>query len=298
YDGYLEELDSSKYWTIEALVVGLADEIAQRHHDIEDAIEFNILSVESLIKEIEERFDNVFKDEDKALLEEIKANKDNKHLSIVLFSKLIVNFLTSDLIKNTEANLEQFITENNIEEGTLFTEVKQEKYSAQFVKELVSFSKEVEEVDDKLQDFLKNRILNSYIAQKMDGSGQYVIRKLFEAYVHNPQQLPDKTIKKLYTMLCKEIVKNDNLDLDYKYTISEKTKSILDYENFEKNKFDVGSIRDKISKMHYQLDDADEEKYSLYNDTLLRVICDFISGMTDKYALEQHKQLYNCGDLI
>lgn len=46
YDEYIKDLDSSKFWTIEGLIVSMADEIAQRHHDIEDAIEFNILSIE------------------------------------------------------------------------------------------------------------------------------------------------------------------------------------------------------------------------------------------------------------
>ena len=38
YNDYLKILDSSKSWSVEGIIVGLADEIAQRHHDIEDGI--------------------------------------------------------------------------------------------------------------------------------------------------------------------------------------------------------------------------------------------------------------------
>ena len=30
-----------------------------------------------------------------------------------------------------------------------------------------------------------------------------------------------------------------------------------------------------------------------YKDALMRTICDYISGMTDKFALNDHKSLYN-----
>lgn len=293
YNKIIDELDSSKYWTIEALVVGVADEIAQRHHDIEDAIEFNILSIDILIDEIQVRFKDVFRKQDKDLLNQIREVSDNKYESIGLFSKLIVDFLTTNLIRNTEKNLEQFIEDNKISEDNTFNRIKKEVYSKELIKNLVCFSNEVAKVDEELQKFLSNRILNSFDAQRMDGSGQYVIRKLFEAYIHNPQQLPDKTIKKLYTTLYNNIIENEN-----KYIIDDKIKKILDYEKYEENKEDVGKIREKISKLHYHVGNNTESKYSLYNDTLLRVTCDYIAGMTDKYALEQHKCLYNCGNII
>lgn len=132
----------------------------------------------------------------------------------------------------------------------------------------------------------------------MDGSGQYVIRKLFEAYIHNPQQLPDKTIKTLYKTLYNNIKENEEVKHENKYIVDNKIEKILDYKNYKENKNNVGKIREMISRLHYQVDSSIESKYNLYNDTLLRVICDYIAGMTDKYALEQHKSLYNCGNFI
>ena len=38
YDQYLDKLIEKQDWTFEAIVVAYADEIAQRHHDVEDGI--------------------------------------------------------------------------------------------------------------------------------------------------------------------------------------------------------------------------------------------------------------------
>lgn len=300
YDKYIKELEDKKYWTIEALIVAMADEIAQRHHDIEDAIEFKILSIDVLVKEFKSRFESIFREEDKQRLMEIEKSSNDKYKSINLFSKLIVDFLTTKLIENTEIKLQNLIDSNNIKSSLDFYERKDDIFEEDMLKNLVCFSKDVKEIDEDLQKFLRNRILNSFDAQRMDGVGQYVIRKLFEAYAYNPQQLPDKTIKKLYDNLHNNLNDNDKLEenKEGKYENQDKIKSLLEYDKFDSNKDDIGKIRDIISNLHYQVEKGNSSTYNLYNDTLLRVICDYIAGMTDKYALQEHRKLYNCGDII
>ena len=280
YSDIKSQLDESNSWSIEALVVAMADEIAQRHHDIEDAIEYKILDVDDLLKEIKDRFnkkDNcIFKQEDIGILNDIEIEKNNKYASITSFSKLIVNFLTNDLISKTKENLESLKNEYSIETSADFYKLKPNIFSEKDISKLVSFSDRVREEDKKLQKFLKRRILNSFEAQRMDGAGQYVIRKLFEGYIYNPQQLPDKTIKKLYENLI-----NNKSELRIPESLIENME--------EKDK--IGDIRDIISDIHY---DRNIENNNIYNEILLRIICDYISGMTDKYALEEHQRLYNC----
>ena len=222
-----------------------------------------------------------------------------------MFSKLIVDFLTTDLIRNTEVNLEKLISDNGIKSNDYFYEIKESLYSKKLIKNLVSFSDEVKKVDEELQDFLCNRILNSFDAQRMDGVGQYVIRKLFEAYAYNPQQLRDKTIKHLYKKLYENILSYDRYERDYpNQDVMEylsqfnEMKSLLQFDKFDSNKNDIGKIRDIISDIHYKVEKSQNFQYNLYNDTLLRVICDYIAGMTDKYALDEHRKLYNCGNII
>jgi dGTPase len=299
YDEYIKDLDSSKFWTIEGLIVSMADEIAQRHHDIEDAIEFNILSIEVLVYELEKRFKDVFRDEDRNLIGELKKLKDEKNKAIGVFSKLIVDFLTTKLIENTRFELKRFKQVNNIENSDDFYKNKSKIFDNKVIENLVSFPEQVKNADKELQEYLRKRILNSFEAQRMDGLGQYVIRKLFEAYTYNPQQLPDRTMKTLYTNICHMIENEEKKYEDNKY---QKIKRLLEYDKYKKNKeeedekkkLDVGEIRNIISALHYHIYDEENESSNLYNNVLLRTICDYIAGMTDKYALEEHKKLYNC----
>lgn len=304
YNKYINDLEQNKYWTIEGLVVAMADEIAQRHHDIEDAIEFKILSIKELAKEVESRFKDVFQEEHKELLEDIEENYDNKYKSLNLFSKLIVDFLTTNLIENTKTNLSKLIEENDIKDYEDFYNRKSSIFKESMLKDLVCFSPDVEKIDKAFQEFLRNRILNSFDAQRMDGVGQYVIRKLFEAYAYNPQQLPNKTIKSLYIKLCENILSHNRYEgyypnQDNLLPHKNEMKFLLNVDKFDSNKDNIGKIRDIISNIHYhQMEKSQDCEYNLYNDILLRVICDYIAGMTDKYALEEHKKLYNCGTVI
>jgi len=114
---------------------------------------------------------------------------------------------------------------------------------------------------------LRNRIVNSFKAQSMGGKSNYVINKLFKAYLNNPQQLPDKTIISLY----KNIMPHKEMqNYEIKYCFVEL----------------AGKLRDRLEKDYYT-DITDEfKKY------LLRTICDYISGMTDNYAMKQYSILY------
>ncbi|MFR2388616.1 hypothetical protein, partial [Intestinibacter bartlettii] len=180
-----------------------------------------------------------------------------------------------------------------------FYKNKSKIFDNKVIENLVSFPEQVKNADKELQEYLRKRILNSFEAQRMDGLGQYVIRKLFEAYTYNPQQLPDKTMKTLYTNICHMIENEEKKYEDNKY---QKIKGLLEYDKYKKNKeegdekkkLDVGEIRNIISALHYHIYDEENESSNLYNNVLLRTICDYIAGMTDKYALEEHKKLYNC----
>ena len=110
----------------------------------------------------------------------------------------------------------------------------------------------------------------------------------------------DEYIKDLDSInICHMIENEEKKYEDNKY---QKIKGLLEYDKYKKNKeegdekkkLDVGEIRNIISALHYHIYDEENESSNLYNNVLLRTICDYIAGMTDKYALEEHKKLYNC----
>lgn len=283
YKELIQEVITEESVSFEAFVVAKADEIAQRHHDIEDAIEFEIIENENLIKKIKELFDDYIKKEEKESYFEAynelinNYTKKNKYEFTNLFSKFIVDFLATELIKESEKNLKKYDNlniENILNNKKIDDAIKE-------ICEIIEFPKELENKDKELQNFLKNRVLNSYEAQRMDGLGSYIITKLFEAYVYNPQQLNDKTIERMYKTLKKEIENKDEL------------KNKFD-DIIERDSDDVGIIRNNIDILHNRTNIEDDDKIDdIYKEVLLRTICDYISGMTDQYAIKEHKTLYN-----
>lgn len=282
YNKYNDYLDDNLAWTFEALVVRWADEIAQRHHDIEDALEAKIINKDELIKKLIDLYWNYFTEEEKIQIEKIKGEED-KTFYLPAISKFIVNFLVTNLVDYTEKIFIDIKSKYSIENDKDFLsckanikldysqeknkkekETQEEKHDLS-IYDLVSYEPSLKKKDDELQKYLANRILNSHLAQRMDGKSNFIIRQLFKAFATNPQQLPDKTILTFYNNYLPQEV--DNL----------KDKS------FEEK---VGTLRDRLKKDHFELNDDTYKKY------LLRTICDYIAGMTDQYAIEQYKLLY------
>ena len=253
YDTYINNIGNDTYWSIEGLVVALADEIAQRHHDIEDSIRFNILNRKDLLAHLR-IFVPVFSQLDKKNYKDLKDKEKSSQpddIFLAHFSRLIVKAYVVNLIKETKKRIKAKGNELIIRSQQDFYTHKSE-IPIEEAKKLVSFSNEFAEVDKTFQNFLKSSILNSYGAQMMDGKGAYIIRKLFEAYLSNPKQLPNDEIRRFY-------------------------KSI----NVEIN--DIGQMRGEINNYR---------NISTRRNNLMRVISDYIGSMTDAYAYDQYNLLY------
>lgn len=261
-----KKLHHSKSWSIEGLVVKIADEIAQRHHDIEDGIEANIIDKEELISKFNKAFGDFLTDDEKGFISAIEKEDESEYF-IPMLSKLIVNFLTTQLIDNTKVQLRKMISKYDLKDENDFYHKKEEILNNEKIFNVVNFETDLIERDKMFQEYLYNRILNSYTTQRMDGKASYIIRQLFKAYISNPQQLPNSTIDKLFQRLANKEYEN----------IKEKSdsKTIM-----------IGILRNKLEELHFRNTTED------YKMLLLRVICDYISGMTDQYALDQYNQLY------
>lgn len=192
YDIYLNEI--KKYWSLEGFIVALADEIAQRHHDIEDSLQFGVVTRKTIVEKLQ-GFERLFSKADKStfkkLSDGIESLADPVFASV--FSRLVVNVYVVDAINQTRANLRALGQEYHINSQKDFADVKstipEEKYS-----KIVAFSDELSDLDKTFQDFLKTSVLSSYPAQAMDGKGEYIIRKLYSAFSNNPSQLPDNAL--------------------------------------------------------------------------------------------------------
>ncbi|MBE3128615.1 MAG: hypothetical protein IMZ60_02935 [Actinobacteria bacterium] len=160
------------------------------------------------------------------------------------------------------------IDEYDIKSNQDFYEYKLKIFNEKNIFDIIAYYKIFSEQEGIFKEYLRNRILNSFKAQSMDGKANYIIKRLFKAYLSNPQQLPDKTIESFYKNLTG--------------TISEKEKEKI----FSLPRL-YGDLREKLKEDYFK-----NCNDNVYKCALLRTICDYVSGMTDNYALNQYELLY------
>lgn len=245
-------------WSFEAQVVRIADEIAQRHHDVEDAILLNILTPSDIIGKITDCFKHILTSKDNDKLDYAAQNEE---YFATLISKFLVNMYNTDLILNSITNLELFAKENEIANKTDFRK-SYEQIAPDYVADIISFSEDFSKGDECFQKFLGSTILNSNKAQRMDGKGSYIIEQLFKAYYENPRQLHDSTIIAVFNMF--EQVHNTVQGI---------------------GKIKLGKYRDTIGKASLRSDPR-------FETCLMRAICDHIAGMTDNFVIDEFMRLY------
>lgn len=283
YKYYLDMIPGEDCWSFEAYVVSRADDIAQRHHDIEDGIIAGIFEPINFIKAFEKLFkekayytkeveENIVK-----LKKEIKS-KDIIELDYLLpmLAGFIVEFYVQYYIISTAKKLDGFIRRCSIKTNKDFHRNKTMIWKAEEdkIEKLMAFDDDFCEKDLELKKILKNRIINSRKAQLMDGKGTYVIRHLFEAYLGTPNQLPDDVVKNIFT----------------ESPLFGKNKTFLK-EGMKATKYQIGQLRDKLEEIVIENDD-------IFHACLCRNICDYIASMTDRYALKQYEKLYGSANLF
>lgn len=257
-------------WSFEAFVVAQADEIAQWHHDLEDALRGNAMNGSDVCTTIKRNLGSIMSAEDSSILRELKEKKviDSKYIADI--SRIVVNTLVNRLIECSLYNLEilwnQYVGDvKNKNEFFL-----NHSWSEHEIKDAIKLGKLGE--DDKMiralesqyPNTISEKIHHSRDVERMNAKGQYIIKKLFQAYFAHPQQLPDGVITQ--------------------YMID-----IEQYKNLQKaTQVGIGAVRTKFEKLY-----SNKDSYGVKEQIMLmRRICDHIAGMTDHYAIEEYKNLY------
>jgi len=260
-------------WSFEGYIVEFADEIAQRHHDIEDGLTAKVISKDDILDWINELMKPYFIKHEIGIFNTLA--KDGPEFIIPKTSKLIVGCLNRNLIRHSLSNLRHFYKAFSIKSNKDFMDIYPEldietKFKAEngtmLIKDIISYPEELR-VDQKiLQENLKNSILNSYQVQRMDGKASFIIRQLAKAYLSNPQQLPDNMIKQLFI--------DSHPDKEVHTQVS------------------MGEMRSWLNQMYYS------SRNNLVRKNLLRIICDYISSMTDDFAIAEHARLYSSSESL
>ena len=247
--------------TLEGQVVAIADEIAQREHDIDDSLRDRELDFEKLFSSLEEKIIGI--------VDEINPNTDGYDYFILFkdeflklesfddeskrkeFFSLLVSYFIIDVTENTMKNIFAILKNDEIDEVISIGDFNR-KY---IIKELVNFSEVGEKFNKTIEEFIEKRVINSFNVNRFDGKGKFILRQLFKAYYENPRQMPRSQLKFLSDEL--KVVKNDFPDIkdsldEFSINIDELFK-IIDNEYY----FDLNNLEPllKFLKLTIFMDD-------------------------------------------
>lgn len=81
----------------------------------------------------------------------------------------------------------------------------------------VSFSETAKKFNKKIEQFIENRIINSFNVNRFDGKAKFIIRQLFKAYYENPKQMSKTKLNYLSNLI------NENMDKYCELQFKDKT---------------------------------------------------------------------------
>lgn len=251
--------------TLEGQIVAIADEIAQRSHDIDDAFSSKLLSFNDFFAYLKlSKFEDLYKEIENI----IKRRDDFKEVIIIEDNELFATQISSAIVK-------YFINDVIVASNLKISKYKDE-YLDEFNKEhclsqrVVSFSENGLIICNYLEKMLNNKVLNSTEVSVSDQNASVIIKSLFDAYYENPRLLHNGTKEKIYNDFIRS--KNANGQI----------KNIIDLVNGSSN-----AIKDEFNRIKKHEDD----EYTVKHRILVRDICDYIAGMTDSYAIAEYNKI-------
>lgn len=279
-------------WSFEAFIVKWAGEVAQRHHDIEDAFLPKIIPADDIVEKVKPLAFLLSDDSINRKFERLKEEKDKlnrKDFTTMQYSfahtlsSFLVDAYVTILIKEFARVLRHFSNTYNIKNKTSFKRAYLNISVKEIRKIMEMKDTKIYKFDKQLGQNLKHTILDSYEIQRMDGKGAYIIRKLVRAYVSNPQQLPSYYINRFIKV---EIFRFLSTDSFTKFFTEIKGK--LD-DTFPEN---ITLWKDYECREVLRIITENKNLLEMSYNPLIRIVFDYIAGMTDSYATIQYKELY------
>lgn len=262
---YLEREYST---TLEGQVVTLADEIAQRSHDIDDAFSSGLLTFDEfqdylklsklkpLAKMIEGTNNGVEQEAGRILV-------DHQEMLTARIISDIICYLVNDAVKHSKEKMDYYNK----------TKFYDEKH--RFDDRLIELSEEGEEVCSLLEKLISKRAINCLEVTRFDRNASKIVKYLFKAYYENPKLIHEGTLRRMYIDMRQytdnviDFVKGDPK------LVKEEFQRIISYQYPGKEK---------------EFTERDREYYQK-RKILIRHIVDFIAGMTDSYAINEYERL-------
>ena len=285
--------------TIEGQIVQLADEIAQREHDLDDGFRGEngnkFVKLQSIMDHAHKlinsdmgRYNAFIKLKEKLNLDEtvseiqnkILIDEDELDLKWATCIRDIVSYFIIDVSENSLIN----IYNSDKEKSILKVNSGERKY---IVEKLVDFSECATILHKSMELFIENRIINSYEVNCFDGKGEYILRQLFKAYYKNPKQMPQSQLRILEKMIRKNSKEYGEIMINGKELSSIKfiPSSFEDEINYD----DVEKL---ISALKLECDD--------FNSMVISVNSDFAGYSDDKKRIYLNSEInnVNCNKML
>lgn len=265
-----EELrfDSDVCSTLEGQVVAIADEIAQRGHDLDDALSSSSITLNELkdylslrkterVKEILDKIDELLESSNN-IGHMVYDESELKNSRLV---SLVISYFINDVIDSSRIKIDNYDEKKFTENGHAVKE------------QLICFSDEALTINNYLETIITSKVINNAEVSLFDSNAATMIKSLFKAYYNNPRLLHKASLRRLYI------------------SIRQACSNVVDFE-FGDYKV-IGDEFKKMTKVKLCdfRDDAERKEYKLKRELLVRTICDYISGMTDTYAIKEFNKI-------
>ena len=267
-------VDGAWAWSLEALLVGQADEIAQWHHDLEDALLESLITPAEIVKVMEPMLllsgRKLTAQEQNVL--DTPENYDLESFTYV-FTGIVVETLMEKLVETAAENIRAL---GGTAQVPVLSQLKTKM--AHVVPVTLDQAKDIFSYGDKkvagsfaeAVEAFPNRIggiLGAKSIRNADKQGEMIIKKLFAAYYKKPEKLPDECVF-AYLGACHELEKGEGRDA---------------YEQKLREDFAVNGMAPIRELFRKKL--KSRGKYAkLEKLVLMRTICNHIASMTDADA--------------
>lgn len=261
--------------TLEGQIVSIADEIAQRSHDLDDAFTSGIINTDKLFNyftikkshSLSKKLSDI-----KSKFEDEKSPHrpyfDEGELKNSLIVSAVIDFFINDTITQSAKNMEEF--DDQLEDDE-FRDLYYDDH--RFKKELITFSADGTFLCNYLEKIISKKVINDPEVVRFDSMAAIIVEKLFSAYYNNPRLIHKGTLRRIFIEM------------------RHMTDHVIDFMEGDRNEVDI-EIHKIIDTDLEDLTLSQQNEYYEKKKILVRAITDYISGMTDSYAINEYHKLY------
>ena len=262
--------------TLEGQVVAIADETAQRGHDVDDALTSGVMSVDEFVDLLSigkcDDLRNMLEGEIEGVENAVRIFPNKRKMLAARIVHRIIRYFISDVTAcsrdEMEKNLLSKIDMNN-------------------TKMFIAFSPKAKKVNNYLEKIVQKKVICNYEVARADYNAEVVIKTLFRKYYENPRLLHTGTLHKIFidTLTHKNIYVSNSA-----VCLNDCSIAIVDKEIEEMTRKEISEKGIKEDLGGSEAVTPDVIRYEKRR-ILIRAIVDIIAGMTDGYALQEYERI-------